>query len=164
DPQPARVGAGRIEQVFDDLKLRLRVALNDDGGVIDGVSVHRAGAQQSHASENRVQWRTQFVRDHRQEFVFRAVGGFGGRARGLFLRQLLALARFSLLALGDVYARADVAEKVAAGRESRDAMIQYPAVFAIMTPQTVLHFKWVPRLARRVIDFQAAVVILRMNH
>src|SRR5262249_752581 len=42
-----------------------------------------------------------FMRNHRQEFVLRAVGGFGGRPRDLLARQLLAL-RLSLLALGDV--------------------------------------------------------------
>src|SRR5262245_14542713 len=102
------------------------------------------------------------MRDHRQEFVLRAVGGFGGRARDLLLRKLLAL-RFSALALCDVHARADVAEKVAAGRESRDAMIQYPAVLAVMAPQTILHLKWFPRHEGRDIGFHASVVILPMN-
>src|SRR5262249_43305868 len=84
-------------------------------------------------------------------------------ARDLLQRQLLALARFNLLALGDVYARADAAEKVAVGRESRDAMIQYPAVLAVITPQTILHLKRLPRIAGRVIGFQAAVVIFLVN-
>src|SRR5262249_15104122 len=74
-----------------------------------------------------------------------------------------AQSRLDLPALGDVYARADVAEKVAAGRESRDAMIQQPAVLAVMAPQTVLHLKWFSRFEGRDIDFQAALVILWVN-
>src|SRR5262245_14433275 len=163
DLQFAPVGAGRIEQVLDGLKLRFRIALDDGGDFVDGVYVYRAVAEHPRVAEDDVQGGAQFVRDHRQEFVLRAVGGFGGRARGLLPRQLLALARFSLLALGDVYARADVAEKAAAGRVSRDAMIQYPAVLAVMTPQTVLHLKRLPRIAGRVKGFQATVVILRVN-
>src|SRR5215813_11173753 len=65
--------------------------------------------------------------------------------------------------LGDVYASADLTKKVAAARESRDAMIQYPAVLAVIAPQTILHLKWFPRLEARDIYFQAAIVILRMN-
>src|SRR5262249_28038115 len=101
DPQLARDDARRIEQVFDNLKLRLCATLDDGSDVIDGVSVRRAGAQHPRVTEDGVQWRAQFVRDHRQEFVLRATGGFGGCARGLLLRQLFAL-RFSLLALGNV--------------------------------------------------------------
>src|SRR5262245_11542341 len=101
DPQLTRDDARRIEQIFDDLELRLRAALDDGGNVIDGFPVCRAGAQHPRVAENSVQGRAQFMRDHRQEFVLRAVGGFGGRARDLLPRQLFAL-RLSLLALGDV--------------------------------------------------------------
>src|SRR5262249_51967467 len=85
--------------------------------------------------------------------------GDNARQTPFALAQLL----LNLHALSDVYARADVAEKVAAGRESRDAMIQYPAVLAVIAPQTILHLKWLPRLEGRGVDFQAAVVILRVN-
>src|SRR6266511_1183477 len=47
DPQLARDDTRRIEPVFDDLELRLRVALDDGNDVVDGFSVHRAGAQHS---------------------------------------------------------------------------------------------------------------------
>src|SRR5262249_51680939 len=108
DPQLARDDTRRIEQVFDDFELRLRVALNDGNDVVDGFSVHRAGAQHSRVAEDGVQGGAQFMRDHGQEFVLRGIGGFAGRARDLFPRYLLAL-RSSQHAVGNVYKRADVA-------------------------------------------------------
>src|SRR5262245_33019716 len=42
-------------------------------------------------------------------------------------------------------------------------MIHYPAVLAVMAPQTILHMKWFPRLERRDTDPQAAIVVFRVN-
>src|SRR5499426_2291027 len=61
DPQLARNDARRIEQVFDDLKLRLCAALNDASSFIEILSVPRARAQHPRVAEDGVQWRTEFV-------------------------------------------------------------------------------------------------------
>src|SRR5262245_57008553 len=51
-----------------------------------------------------------------------------------------------LLARMNIYARAYIAEKVAIRRQTRDAIINYPAVLAVTAPQAILHLKWFLRL------------------
>src|SRR5262245_39012360 len=69
----------------------------------------------------------------------------------------------NLLAFMNIDARADIAEEVAAGRETGDTMIQYPAILAVIAPQTVLHLEWFARVEGREIDIHGAIVILRVN-
>src|SRR5262245_8870820 len=61
DAQLARDDARRIEQVFDDLKLRLCAALDDASNFIEILSVPRARAQHPRVAEDGVQRRAQFV-------------------------------------------------------------------------------------------------------
>src|SRR5215510_9200794 len=107
--QPAGDDARRIEQVFDDLELRLRVAFDNGRGLRDELAVARAGTQQARVAEDDVQRRSQLVRDHGQKFVFGAVGGFrhGAHALGFGARGPLLFVKpfaFGLgpLTLGDV--------------------------------------------------------------
>src|SRR5262245_57900064 len=60
DPQLARDDARRIEQVFDDPKLRPCAALDDASSLIEIFSVPRAGSQHPRVAEDGVQWRAQF--------------------------------------------------------------------------------------------------------
>src|SRR5262245_22300917 len=61
DPQLARDDPGRIEQVFDDLKLRLCAALDDAGNFTEILSVPRAKAQHPRVAEDGGQRRAEFV-------------------------------------------------------------------------------------------------------
>src|SRR5204863_120711 len=75
------------------------------------------------------------------------VGGTRNRRDHCAETQLACAQRLlNLLALMNIDARADIAEKVAAGRGAGDAMIQYPAILAIIAPQTVLHLEWFARV------------------
>jgi hypothetical protein len=110
DPQLARGDARRVEQVFDDLNLRLRVALNDRDGAVDRIDVYSANPKQVRVAEDCAQGRPQLVGNQREEFVLRTARRFGDRSGRLLLGEFLTLC-FGLLALGDVDARSDVAEK-----------------------------------------------------
>ena len=77
EPELAADDAGRVEQVIDQLRLRLPAALDDFRRLLDVLGVQAAVTQQGRVSEYRVQRRAQFMRYKREEFILHPVGLFG---------------------------------------------------------------------------------------
>src|SRR5262247_3113691 len=75
-PELAADDAGRVEQVINQLRLRLSATLDDLRRLLDLLSVQPAVAQHSGVSEHRVQRRAQFMRNQGEEFILYPVGVF----------------------------------------------------------------------------------------
>src|SRR5215471_17235318 len=65
--------------------------------------------------------------------------------------------------LGDVSGSTDVADKIAIGLKARHPMIQYPTIFAVISPQAVFHSELSPHVEGIDVDLKTAVKILRVN-
>src|SRR5215475_6595027 len=76
-PELAADDAGRVEQVINQLRLRLSATLDDLRRMLDLLGVQPAVAQQSGVSEYCVQRRAQFMRHEREEFILHSVSLFG---------------------------------------------------------------------------------------
>src|SRR5262245_29662444 len=72
-PELAADDAGRVEQVINQLRLRLPTALDDVRRMFNFRGVQPAVTQQGRVSENRVQRRAQFMRHEREEFILHPV-------------------------------------------------------------------------------------------
>src|SRR5262249_8543620 len=70
---PAGDDARNVEQVFDQARLRLRVALNDFQRALQLVRLHLGIAQEPGPPEDRVERRAQFMRDGGQKLVLKPV-------------------------------------------------------------------------------------------
>ena len=84
--------AAHVEQVFDELRLHARVALDRLEPLLQIRSSLRAAPQDLRPAEDRVERRPQLVRQRGEELVLHLAHALGCGARGaLALEQLLAL-------------------------------------------------------------------------
>jgi hypothetical protein len=80
-----------IEQIVDQLQLKVRVTLDDREGVREPLPIDRSGAQNSQPSQDCVQWGAELMGQRREELVFGQVRSLGFGPRLLFtLQQLVA--------------------------------------------------------------------------
>src|SRR5260221_8187171 len=69
----------------------------------------------------------------------------------------------TLLALGDVKARTDVAEERAIGGKARRSIIQNPTIFTVPSSQAIFHREPLPCIKGVDVDFKAAVEIFAVD-
>ncbi len=98
----------------------------------------------------------QLVREHRQELALAPLGQ--AQLLGALGERLL-----ELLPLMDVDAAADVADGRAVAAEAGHAVVEHPAVFAVMTAQAQVHRERRLRFEAGRADAEAAVEILGMD-
>ncbi len=94
EPKLARHDSAQVQQIVNELDLRACVAVDDfDGPLLLVGSLGRVTSEQ-HLSpaQNRAQWRAQFVRKRRQEFVLESSCPLRGHTRAsLGVQHLFAL-------------------------------------------------------------------------
>ena len=84
----ARDDARDVEQVVDQLDLGVGIALDDlERAGRRGLALDLSGTQHARPAVDRIQRRTELVRQDRQKLIFRAVRRLGGRPRVLLLEQ-----------------------------------------------------------------------------
>src|SRR6185295_7258320 len=76
---------------------------------------------------------------------------------------LLLQQQLPLLAVRDIHAGADIAGKDFVGRVSRDTIVYNPAILAISTPESILHFERLAGIKRRCVDGQTVAEVFRMD-
>ena len=123
EPHRAADHARHVEQVFDELRLHARVAVDDVERLGLSGRVERAQLEHGDPAEDGVERRAQLVRDRRHEFVLGAAERFGRAPGGL-----LALERGRALALGVALGRRvakddDDAEERAVGGPDRGGAV-----------------------------------------
>ena len=115
ETEAPRHDAGHVEDVFDELRLELCVALDDLERAAVVLAVERAVPQHARPADDRVERRPQFVRERGEKVVLGAVGRLRLLPRRQFaLEQPLALA-FRLHARGQVAHESREARRVVTG-------------------------------------------------
>src|SRR5262249_21502854 len=87
----------------------------------------------------------------------------GGCRQDLRDRVLHAEAVLCALALGDVRGRADVAEESAVGSEAGGALIEQPAILAVVPPHAIFECKGAALVETMRVSRKARVAIARVN-
>ena len=82
--------ARQLDQIFDDARLRLRVAFDARHGALDRGGIHVGRADDLEPAEHRVEGRAEFVRYRGEELVLEAIAFLG------LLQQIVSLAVFLL--------------------------------------------------------------------
>ena len=98
----------------------------------------------------------QLVRQHRQELALAPLGQ--AQLLGALGERLL-----ELLALVDVDAAADVADRGAVGADARHAVVEHPAVLAVVAAQAQVHRERRLRLEAGGADAEAALEVLGVD-
>ena len=109
DAQLAGDDARHVEDVFDQLRLRARVAFDGVQRLLLLLGRQRPRPQHARPADHRVQRRAQLVRQRRQELVLRAVGRLGGLARVALGDRQLRVRVLGALEIFDVGGGADPA-------------------------------------------------------
>ena len=148
--QGAAVDARQVEQVVDEPREARTIALDDLLRASDAriVSARHALQQLDRAADRRERV-AQFMGERREE-------------RSLALLEN-AERRGGFLALGDVETRADIAGKLARAVEARRAVIEYPAIDAVVATQPVFERERFFRIERIRERGLARSEILRME-
>jgi hypothetical protein len=89
DPEFPGQDTCRIEQVSDELSLKLRILVNGFCGPLSAFIREKAKPQHVRPPQQRIQWCSQFVGDRHQELVLQAIVGLGFASQLLFAIQCL---------------------------------------------------------------------------
>ena len=150
-------GAGDVDQLLDQVAHPGDLALED----FAQANQDRVGAleRSQHACRvgDRRQRVAQLVRQHRQELALASLGQ--AQLLGALGERLL-----ELLALMDVDAAADVADRGAVGADPRHAVVEHPAVLAVVAAHPQVHREWRARFEAGGADAEAAVEVFRVDH
>src|SRR5262249_24061934 len=94
----------------------------------------------------------------------RSPGPEFNRIRG-HTHPLFALTQRLVLAyqLGNIDTRTDVTGKPTLGIMAWHAMVRYPAILAIVSPQAILHNEWLPRIECLGVNREALLQVVSVN-
>ena len=128
DAQLAGDDARHVEDVFDQLRLRARVAFDGVQRLLFLLGRQRARPQHARPADHRVERRAQLVRQRREELVLRPVGRLGGLARVPLGDRELGVGILGALEIFDVGGGTDPAGDDAVGIALRNEAPRVPAV------------------------------------